>query len=142
MPQFNFKKDFTAPIARGSKTQTIRAMRKRLPKVGELMTMYQGARYSPTKLGEAKITQVGLIDLDCNGVRIQWLDESGGRKGQTEMKPGPHLEMFAKRDGFASFVDLIAFFSKEHKAEMAENNGVFSGFITCWDSFTLYRPEV
>lgn len=141
MAQYSFKKDFTSAIVRGQKTQTIRAMRRRLPKVGDDITMYHGPRYSPSKLGQGKISQIGLITIAEDGIKIRWLDEAGARKGETEMKPGAHLDMFAVRDGFKNYKALLDWFMKEHP--MLDDPGIwsFEGFITVWEHFQVYREE-
>lgn len=103
MGLYNFQPRFAEAVISGSKTHTIRGRRATPDKPGNLLYLYTGLRKKGAKLllrsRCTKIEQInisdgaGFVEVRINGV-VLWMDE---------------CEQLAKRDGFASFADMMAF---------------------------------
>lgn len=119
MPAYNFQVHFRTPITNGQKTHTIRAPRKRRTKPGEILSLYTGMRTKSCDLiFRAPCVKVEEIEIDVIvgiGPRIRidglTLDES-------------EREALARRDGFASLADMLAFW---------DGRLPFLGEIIHWD---------
>jgi hypothetical protein len=93
-----FKTRFAPMVRAGTKCQTIRPMRQRRPKVGDLadLRMWSGmpCRSPQRKLRLKVITDVELVALDYSGVTV------GG-------KLPPTLDQFARADGFGDWPECL-----------------------------------
>lgn len=106
MPLLGFKKQFAPLVEAGTKRQTIRAKRfdGKNPHQGETLYLYTGLRTKECrKLGEPLCKSVEEITIESHGINVagSWLDHAD-------------VEELARKDGFDSFEQLLAFFEKEH----------------------------
>lgn len=111
MPLVNFNKQFAEKVRLGEKQQTIRSLRKRSFKEGDILYLYTGLRTKNCKLlGEGKCNLVWKIEI--------WIDEDlsdnvvlvNGCFPTNEL-----LEDIALRDGFGSVDEMLGWFSTTHK---------------------------
>jgi hypothetical protein len=110
MPALSFKKQFASDVEYGIKCQTIRALRKRPIKTGDMLYLYTGMRTKGCrKLGEAFCRQVRHIRI-IEGID-PWTYEIilDGEKLSEIQK-----YFLAKADGFANADKLFTFFREEH----------------------------
>lgn len=117
----NFQKRFADLVESEQKTHTIRAKRKRRPKVGEWCHCYTGLRQKGARvLGRfqcVKIQDIEIDDLPHPEIRID---------GQTlELD---ECELLARRDGFESLAEMMEFWSGRLP---------FSGDIIHWNTRVL-----
>ena len=125
MVAYSFNRQFVEPIFAGTKSQTIRAERKRHARAGEQLQLYTGMRTKQCKLvGRAVCENVAPITID---VRDQWIyfPVTGVRYTKTR-----DLEFFARIDGFAGWAEMLAFWKKEHATAI-----IFSGVLIRWRDF-------
>lgn len=109
MVAYSFKARFAEPILQGTKTQTIRAPRKRHARAGEELQLYTGMRTKQCKLiRRAKCVDVGHVFLSFLNARVEAWDTG------TAWTTPDELQAFAEQDGFASWKDLRQFWEKEH----------------------------
>ena len=102
MPALNFKKEFADLVESGQKTQTIRQVRKRPIKPGDMLYLYTGMRTkSCQKLGEARCLSIAPIVIFPDG----WVNVD-----RVEFP----ASMIAYKDGFNSVEDFINFFLKQY----------------------------
>lgn len=102
----NFQARFAAAVAQGGKRQTIRALRKdgKRPRVGQTLRCYTGMRSKGCRLlREAVCSRVAVVVLDG-----QTLTVDGAVLAQADSAA------FARRDGFESVADFLAFFRATH----------------------------
>lgn len=115
---FNFKAQFAGRVERGSKTQTVRALRKdgRVPVIGDTVKLYEGLRTKATRLlrPETQIVLVEDILITICGVFID-----GEQLSEAEVFE------FAQRDGFESSVEFYAWFTPTIHSS-------FKGFVVYW----------
>lgn len=136
MPLFGFKRRFVEPILAGTKDQTIRAVRKVPVRLHQVMHLYTGLRRPGAKL-IARVLCIEILDIYLipqveNGlVSYSNLDGSGGFATN---EPG-WLDHFARRDGFASWEDLCAFWREEHGKDIE----TFTGQVYRWDPRDIPR---
>lgn len=115
----NFQKRFTARIESGDKTHTIRAKRKRAPKVGDICHCYTGLRQKGARLlGRWRCVKVEEITIFR---RSRYVFEI---RIDSAMLSGDEREALAIRDGFESFGDMMRFW---------EGRLPFFGDIIHWD---------
>lgn len=105
----NFQIRFVPRIESGEKTHTIRATRKRPPKVGEICHCYTGLRQKGARLlGRWTCLRVEKIEIEGG-----WETISGEFFGDVRIENASLLnderEQLARRDGFASFADMAEF---------------------------------
>lgn len=116
MPLYNFQKRFVPMIESGAKAHTIRAKRKRRPKVGETCYLYTGCRTKAVrKLGDSPCTRVQDIRIENTGICYEpktathffsqtiWID--GEQLGQDE------ADLLAVADGFSCFNEMMSFWT-------------------------------
>jgi hypothetical protein len=105
MVAYNFKPQFAEAVASGAKRQTIRAHRKNgHAVVGQAVQLYAGLRTKHCrKLREP--------DPVCVRSTYCHINETGLTFGNY---PPVDLDEFARRDGFASFDEMKAWFREAH----------------------------
>jgi uncharacterized protein YqfB (UPF0267 family) len=108
MVAYSFQKRFAEPILAGTKSQTIRADRKRHARPGEELQLYTGMRTKHCRL---------IARVQCIGIRPITLDLA-------EDMP----DAFAHRDGFADWEDMRAFWRQFHPGVET-----FTGVLILWD---------
>ena len=121
MGLYNFQQRFVPAILAGSKTHTIRAERKRNDMPGHWMHLYTGLRHKGARLlMRRRCVMVEFIGIETDhtvwiGHRLSLLDPHDGGGACV---PGGRLfldesekEALAKRDGFDSFAEMIAFWN-------------------------------
>lgn len=120
MPALSFKKQFIGRIARGEKSQTIRAERNRPFQKGDRLFLYTAMRTKQCqKLGEAYCLKVAEIEINQKGkVIIEGLTLSEDQKN--------HL---AVDDGFNTAEEMVTWFEKTHGLP-------FNGQLILWHNFT------
>lgn len=122
MVAYSFKKRFEVPILDGTKLQTVRAHRKRHARVDEELQLYTGMRTLQCRLlGRAICRSVERIKIDVDGGSIhypRWAETFSG---------DDDLDAFARRDGFADWADMQAFWRAEHPSI-----SVFDGVLIEW----------
>ncbi len=119
MPAYNFKPRFAASVSSGTKRQTIRAIGKLTPRVGQTAYLYQGLRTTPAPilLGLARIIDVKPITIDAE---ISFVHLDGAQLY------GQALVDFAKADGFDSVTAFFAFFMEIGRSKR------FHGRVIYW----------
>lgn len=126
MVAYSFKAQFRAPILAGTKSQTIRADRKRHARPGEHVQLYTGMRTRQCQIiGEATCAGVSPVRI---GVRDGFVDY--GVRGKWTLSA--HLDKFAQTDGFPDWAALVAFWTREHPGQ-----DVFSGVAICWSGLVV-----
>jgi hypothetical protein len=123
MPALSFKKQFIGRIARGEKSQTIRAERKRPFKKGDRLFLYTAMRTKQCqKLGEADCLKVAEIEISQKGeVAVEKMRLSEDQKNH-----------FAVDDGFNTAEEMVAWFRKTHGLP-------FKGQLILWNNFTSQK---
>lgn len=106
MVAYNFKKQFAPSVKDGSKTSTIRALRKKgeHAKMGDHLQLYYGMRTKHCRK---------LLDAVCTGSTPISITEDGIELNQQMVAPD-HRDGIAKRDGFESWEGLRDFIAEEH----------------------------
>lgn len=102
MGLYNFKARFAPFIKNGTKTHTIRAIRKNPDKPGNTIHCYTGLRQKGAKLlGRFKCVEVEPIEIDSDHfVYVDGVELDIGER-----------EALARRDGFKDFADMMAFWN-------------------------------
>jgi hypothetical protein len=119
----NFKKQFVPAILSGHKQHTIRAVRAAAPKAGEVCHCYTGLRQKGARLlGRWPCVKVEPIEIDF--LPPIFLGNAGPViRINGEALSLDECESLAKRDGFASLAEMMAFW---------EGRLPFSGTIIYW----------
>lgn len=115
MAQFNFTV-FVDKVESGAKPTTIRAMRKQLPKVGDLAHCFTGMRTKKCRrLMVAPIVEVKLITITEHRIKLgnKWLD-------------AVEQEAVRSWDGFSTLPEMRDYFARTHGLP-------FKGFWTKWN---------
>ena len=108
MPSFSFSV-FLDKVKSGEKTQTIRTIRKNMPKVGQTAYLYKGMRTKNCeKLGEGTITDVIKMKFEKNDVCVYPIFY-----GTDE-----HPDEIARKDGFENSEEMCKWFDKMYKLPM------------------------
>ncbi|MGF3028101.1 hypothetical protein ACQVP2_35600 [Methylobacterium aquaticum] len=119
MVAYNFQGRFVPAIRSGLKRHTIRAERggrSRHARPGERVQLYQGLRTRHARLiAEPVCAEVWPVRLDLGGHVEIGID------------PCLDLDAFAVADGFRDWVDLCAFWRRQHPGVV-----VFSGVMIRW----------
>jgi hypothetical protein len=104
----NFQPQFVPFVVEGSKTHTIRALRKdgKVPKVGEICHCYRGLRQKGAELlGRwpcVRVEQIRIVSAEpLFSVPAVWV-------GDVELD-SEECEALARRDGFSSFTEMAKF---------------------------------
>lgn len=118
MPAFNFQKRFAPGVKSGAKPHTIRADRKdgRQPcKPGDILKLYTGMRTKACELIlTAKCIKVRRIEISVKPRSITIMYDRAFYHPDTVMLAVPVLENFARRDGFESWAEMLAWFETTH----------------------------
>lgn len=111
MPAYNFQKQFVPMILDGTKTQTIRRLRKvrrgqlvtyKPEEAGRVLSLYTGMRTKQCRL---------LCKVNCVAVRgILIKYDEGVVLGKAEVYLSDRADAFARGDGFADFSDMADWF--------------------------------
>lgn len=124
MVAYSFKQRFEAPIRAGTKTQTIRADRRRHARPGEQLQLYVGMRTRQCRLiAQPTCTRVVpvLLRLDEAGAAHWWIGP--------EPVLDHELDAWARADGFADHADMLAFWCASHDVRPGfEFRGVLIGW--------------
>ena len=122
MVAYSFKRFFAPQIVLGSKSQTVRANRKRHARPGEELQLFQGMRTrncrkiidDPTCRAVSPI----VLTFDSAGTGMDWIEIAGTSLDAAEM------EEFARKDGFdpahvdlggeTALENLVRFWTSEH----------------------------
>ena len=125
MVAYSFRPRFLDPIVSGRKRQTIRAIgRRRHARPGEALQLYTGMRTKQCRLiGRATCTAVAAVTL-------RFAADAGGDTVTVDQATVGDRDAFARRDGFAGWEELRAFWRTAHPAAFAA--GAFAGTIICW----------
>lgn len=134
MVAYSFNKRFADPIASGHpatgvvKRQTIRALRKRHARPGELLQIYQGMRTKHCRkiISDPVCVAVRPIELFVALGYVRFND-TGEAFGMTGM-----LDDFARQDGFLHWADLQAFWQAAHP-EASDPKMAFPGVLIRWE---------
>lgn len=98
---YNFQKRFVAKILSGEKQHTIRAVRLRVEKPGNILHLYTGLRHKgATLLMRAPCVKVEEIFIDVCEMVID-----GVELGESDR------DALAVRDGFADFAEMLEFWA-------------------------------
>lgn len=110
MVAYSFKARFAPLIADGSKTQTVRADRKRHARPSETLQLYTGMRTRVCRLvATSTCVSVAPIRFDFTLGAVGELELPGQR-----LRHRSNLDIFARHDGFADWDDLRAFWAAAH----------------------------
>lgn len=102
MGLYNFQKRFVPFIESGEKTHTIRAKRKHPAKAGEMLHLYTGLRQKGARLlMRVPCTRVETIEINAKTTHMVSIDG--------EYLYSSEREQLARRDGFANWDDMLAF---------------------------------
>ncbi|MFA5401785.1 MAG: hypothetical protein WC359_15140 [Dehalococcoidia bacterium] len=101
MPALNFKCDFVGAIQRGEKKQTIRQIRKRPIKPGDILHLYTGMRTARCKkIGVAICESVQSIEIHNDRMSLDDADMLKWEQVQMALADG-----FRDVDGFRAFFE-------------------------------------
>lgn len=125
MVSYSFQGRFAGPILAGTKTQTIRADRKRHARPGEELQLYTGMRTKHCRLvGRARCTEVEPVQLELSPSRLVMYST---RPGAWVMDPAA-CDRFAVKDGFNDAADMRAFWAEKHPGA-----DKFAGVLIRWE---------
>ncbi len=120
-----FKKQFVPMILSHLKTHTIRAKRKRPPRVGEICHCYTGLRQKGARL----LGRWPCVKVDTVTIGLGVLDRSRLHVwpvvyvGDSKLSPD-ECEALARSDGFRSFAEMMEFW---------RGRLPFRGYMIHWD---------
>lgn len=99
-----FKPEFAELVRNGKKLQTIRPTPKRMPKVGDMVSLRcwkdKPYRSKHQWLGLGEIIEVSRVDITASGVILNGFVASG--------------DEIARDDGFSDFSEMLKWFEREH----------------------------
>ncbi len=130
MVAYSFKSRFAEPILKGTKTQTIRAPRKRHARPGETLQLFTGMRTKQCKLiREARCIAVYDATLFLRDqLGVAYGDDAREYiEAFAQLGAGRMSDAFARADGFEDYADMRAFWAKEHSGVE-----VFDGVLIRW----------
>lgn len=114
-----FQPSFADQVERGIKKQTIRAAPKRMPAIGDHISLraWTGKPYRSKQriLRESQITQVSTVAIHADSYSL--------RAGTFTSLP--FRNHFARKDGFKDWDDMITWFQQTHKLP-------FTGILIQW----------
>jgi hypothetical protein len=117
MVAFNFAEEFSGPVERRVKRQTIRQTRR--ANVGDLIQLYTGQRTPHCR----KLTEDDPI---CTRVTYVAIRTSGITLGNVEGLPRDRDE-FARLDGFEDYAAMLSWFQHRY------GSGEFVGYLHQWE---------
>jgi len=140
MVAYSFKGRFEAPLRDGLKRTTIRKVgKKRHARPGERMTFTTADRFHPRLIGEARCADVQAITINFErttpGGRRLHAHIIIGTAEAREVIRTPLLDAFARRDGFADWADMVAFWRETHGPIES-----FEGLCIRWTDFKPVAP--
>jgi hypothetical protein len=125
MSAYNFQARFAEDVDAGRKRQTIRAMRKHMPKVGERVHLFTGMRTKKCRRLRAghedrhkRVFVVNMTELTITTISPQGV---GYCMNQGDLS----IETFARNDGFTNWPEMRAWFRSQHGLP-------FHGFMVEW----------
>ena len=111
-----FKPEFAELVRTGKKLQTIRPRPKRMPKVGDVVSLRRWAdkpyRSKHVILGTRRINEVAVVDITENGIVVNSYAEPS--------------DDIARADGFGNFFEMLEWFEREHGLP-------FEGIMIRWE---------
>lgn len=117
MGLYEFQKQFVPFILSGEKTHTIRSVRANPDKPGDTLHLYTGLRRKGARL---------LMRVPCVKVERILITPGGVIRIDGEYLDDSERELLARRDGFADFASMLAFWQKP------KNRLPFHGHIIHW----------
>lgn len=130
MVAYSFKKQFGPPILAGTKSQTIRADRKRHARPGEMVQLFTGMRTRQCRrLGESQCVEVLPVRFGFSRRGAAELMQVGERYLIT----GAQMDAFAQADGFADLAAMVGFWWAEHPPD-GGNVLTFEGVLIHWQA--------
>jgi len=118
---FNFKAQFAEAVESGAKRQTIRAMRKNLPKVGERAHLFTGMRTKQCRRlragHEDRIKRVERVHIAYDILVVGTVGFTSHQRGEQNS--------FARKDGFKDMAEMREWFRAQHGLP-------FNGFMVEW----------
>lgn len=137
MVALNFKAEFVCAIDGGTKTRTIRQVRKAgNPEAGKPLQLYTGMRTGACeKIRDVTCTRVRSVEIDHIGVVLDGRPLIAGDAPAYQGGPDPeHYDGdFARADGFDTFSHMVEFFEKQYGLP-------FKGQLIEW-TLSLSSPE-
>lgn len=118
---FNFKRQFAAAVADGTKRQTIRSNRKdgKRPAPGDIAALYTGLRTRNTQhLRDGVVTTCHAVRISCMGYGELIIDGAA--------LSGEARTAFAQADGFPDWPSMLDFFKIQYGQD------TFDGFCVEW----------
>ena len=117
-----FKPQFAPLVEAGTKLQTVRPLRKRMPKAGDALSLrtWTGLPYRSKQrvLRETECIGVGFVDIEITrGLRFAC---------ESDWATTACREQFARNDGFSGWDELLMWFVATY------NVTTFTGFVTYW----------
>lgn len=104
MPLYNFQQRFADAVESGAKTQTIRRLRKRPTRAGEMLHLYTGLRSKNTRLlRRAKCVKVLPIEIHPTHIIVDGV-----------ILTPDETRKFAIADGFSGRADFYDFWRDVH----------------------------
>lgn len=134
MVAYSFNKRFAGPIQLGTKTQTIRAERKRHARPGEAVSLFCGMRTSGCFriIPDPLCTEVLPVAISVSRDEV-FLNLGSLLDEKTETLcgfSGAGLDLFAVRDGFRNWADMKGFWLDTHPE--ASGKTYWEGFLINW----------
>lgn len=124
MPVLNFKAQFANAVENGSKRQSIRPVRKNAINVGDMIYLYTGQRTKACRfLGTAKCTETFSIAIKQERGKLPIVIIANSIESVAEI---------AKKDGFNSVEDFLAFFKNQYGNE-------FFGLVIRWSKISKQK---
>jgi hypothetical protein len=121
-----FKPQFAPLVESGEKRQTVRPTPKRMPKVGDPISLraWIGLPYRSKQrvLRESVVTKVEPVEIFRCNLQIGSRDAF---RNYAHPRDTEALDAFAKADGFAAWEDLEQWFAQTHELP-------FSGIVIHW----------
>ena len=107
---YNFAQRFVPHIVGGIKDQTIRAPRRREPRIGEALRLQHGARLQPKLIGFVPCIFAGTIALSFSRhvalIYDRFVSDNEGYDPIETLKGSSDLDALGRRDGFDGFDDM------------------------------------
>ncbi len=122
MGLYNFQSRFVPKILAGEKTHTIRAVRANPDKPGNVLHLYTGLRHKGARL----LMRVLCVKVEEIEISPLYVKIDGVVLGDSEE------EALARRDGFANFADMMAFW---------EERLPFRGHVLHWKTESTLIPS-
>ena len=139
MVAYSFKERFVDPIRAGTKLHTVRAARKRHARPGEGLQLYAGMRTKNCRLiamkdcaATLRIFVAPLADWVAVAEGYPWPGKFSGSPFAASCANRfsyVDIEQFSRRDGFADWAEMRAFWFHEHPETQEQ---AFEGVLIRW----------